>query len=382
MNTVEKYKIAISTIVEKSPDDVFLFWKGRVALFAILKAMGVEAGDEIILPGFTCVVVPNAIKYLNAVPIYVDIKQDTLNPCFESIRDSITSKTKVIIVQNTFGLSSDVDTISEFAKSKGIYTIEDCTHGFGGTYNKRPNGSYCDAAFYSTQWNKPYSTGIGGFAVINNKNLLSSMNIFTDQLTHPTSRDEVSLLILNIAYKLIVHPRVYWLIRDLYRFLSEHGLVIGSSNKTELNSVEIPGNYFKGTSLIQAWLGNRRIKDINKKLVARKELALKYTKFLIDHGKNHVNEQQFPNHSFLKYPLIVKDRDIFQKKANKSNIPLGDWFMSPIHPILSNFDIWGIKLNKIPNAYKISGKIVNLPTEGGDIEKVLKFLSAEKELIV
>jgi len=382
MNIKEKYKTAISDVVKKSPGDVFLFWKGRVALYTILKAIGIKTGDEVILPGFTCVVVPNAIKYLDAIPIYVDIQQDTLNPGYDQIINSVTSRTKAIIVQNTFGLSSDVDRISEFAKQHGIYTIEDCTHGFGGTYNDKPNGSYCDAAFYSTQWNKPYSTGIGGFAVINNMKLLSLMKIYTHDLQRPTLTNEINLLFLNLANKLVLHPWTYWLIRDLYRFLSKHGLVIGSSAKTELSSVEMPDDYLKGTGFVQSWLGNRRVKSIYKKLAGRKEYALKYTRFLIDNGKNHISEEYFINHSFLKYPLIVKDRDIFRKKALKAHIPLDDWFVSPIHPVLGNFKIWCVNLEEIPIAARVSSQIVNLPTEGADIAKVLKFLEAERELIV
>ena len=262
MNIKDKYKNAISDIVEKSANDIFLFWKGRVALFTILKAMGIKTGDEIILPGFTCVVVPNAIKYLGAKPVYVDIKRDSLNPNFEQVINAVNKKTKVIIVQNTFGLSSDVDEISKFAKSQGIYTIEDCTHGFGGTYNDKPNGAYCDAAFYSTQWNKPFSTGIGGFAVINNRNLLQLINNLTNNLVLPTWYDELKLFLLNLAYKITIHPRTYWFIRDLYRFLSKYGLVIGSSEGKEISSLDKPKDYFKGAGVIQAWLGLKRINHL------------------------------------------------------------------------------------------------------------------------
>jgi dTDP-4-amino-4,6-dideoxygalactose transaminase len=310
MNIKDKYKRAISDIVEKSTDNVFLFWKGRVALFTILKAMGIKTGDEIILPGFTCVVVPNAIKYLGAKPVYVDIKQDTLNPTYKQIIDSVTSNTKAIIVQNTFGLSSDVDKISEFAKSQGIYTIEDCTHGFGGTYNGKPNGAYCDAAFYSTQWNKPFSTGIGGFAVINNRKLLPLINNLTRNLLLPTWYDELKLFLLNLAYKITIQPGTYWFIRDLYRFLSKYGLVIGSSEGKEITSLNKPKDYFKGAGVIQAWLGLKRINHIDKNIKKRKENALKYTNFLKTHGKYHVNVRLFINHSFLKYPLLVKERVI------------------------------------------------------------------------
>ncbi len=67
------YKKAIASVLGCSSDNIFLYWKGRVALYAALKAMGVKEGDEIILPAFTCVVVPNSIIYLGAKPVYVDI---------------------------------------------------------------------------------------------------------------------------------------------------------------------------------------------------------------------------------------------------------------------------------------------------------------------
>ena len=128
--------------------------------------MGVKDNDEVILPAFTCVVVPNAIMYLKAKPVYIDINPETYNISIEKIDEAITENTKVIICQNTFGLSSNIEDIIQIAKKNNLFTIEDCTHGFGGYDNGKPNGTYCDAAFYSTQWNKPFSTGIGGFLVV------------------------------------------------------------------------------------------------------------------------------------------------------------------------------------------------------------------------
>ena len=145
------YKKEIASYLNTSEQQIFLYWKGRVALYAILKAMGVGKDDEVILPAFTCVVVANAIIYLGAKPVYVDIDLQTYNARFEDIKKAVTNKTKAIICQNTFGLSSDIEEITKYAKEQTIFTIEDCTHGFGGYYNQKPNGSYCDAAFYSTQ---------------------------------------------------------------------------------------------------------------------------------------------------------------------------------------------------------------------------------------
>ena len=153
----------IAAILDIKNNDVFTYWKGRVALYAYLRALGISDGDEVIIPGLTCVVVPNAIIYTGATPVYADIRMDTLTMDPIAVRQCISRKTKAIIIQNTFGLSADVELLVNMAHELGIAAIEDCTHGFGGYYNGKPNGTIADAAFYSTQWNKPFSTGLGGF---------------------------------------------------------------------------------------------------------------------------------------------------------------------------------------------------------------------------
>ena len=129
--------------------DVFLFWKGRVGLYAILKALDIGPGDEVILPAFTCVVVANAVIYRGATPVYAEIDPKTYNIDPARIEERITEKTKVILAQNTFGLSADLDAIFDVAQAHDLFVIEDCAHGFGGTYKGRLNGTVADAAFFS-----------------------------------------------------------------------------------------------------------------------------------------------------------------------------------------------------------------------------------------
>ena len=112
----KKYKKAIADFLDVDPAQVSLYWRGRVGLYCILKAMEIQPGDEVILPSFTCVVVPSAIKYLGAKPIYTSINPNTYNIDVEKIEEKITEKTKVILAQNTFGLSSDLNPILDIAK--------------------------------------------------------------------------------------------------------------------------------------------------------------------------------------------------------------------------------------------------------------------------
>lgn len=370
--TVENYKSAITEVL--SNDQIWFYWKGRVALFALLKAMKVKETDEVILPGYTCVVVPNAIKYLHAKPVYVDVEKSTMNTTLDRIRGVVTDKTKVIIVQNTFGLSSEVDEIASFAREKNIYTIEDCTHGFGGTFKNRPNGSWCDAAFYSTQWNKPFSTGIGGFCAVNNPEIIPQLERINKELINPSSKDQIVLSALLFAADHFLDSKNYWRLRSLYRFLSKYNLVIGSSQGSELNSIEMPDDYFKGISKVQINKGVANLKSFENIMNKRKKNAMLYSHFLKVHIKYHITQDLFRDHSFLKYPILVKDRKKFDELAIKSNIKLGDWFCSPIYPVMGNWERWELFPDSIPNSIFLSNHIENLPTETDDAENVVRFL--------
>lgn len=379
MSLKRTYKERIARELKAEEQKVFLYWKGRVALFALLRAMGVQSGDEVILPAFTCVAVPNAILYLDAVPKYVDIDPTVLNPSIEHIKAAITTNTKCIIIQNTFGLSYQVEEIVQLAKKHGIFTIEDCTHGFGGTYNGLPNGSYCDAAFFSTQWNKPYSTGIGGFALVNNETLLPAL-VAVNQTLHQPSKSKSALLGLLIKSRpWLMNESNYWFLIRLYRRLSKMGVVVGSSSSTELCSIQLPKNYFSAMSQVQIEAGLKGIDYLSDQLQLRRKNGEQYQAFLTSIDKWHYPEEIIKNHSFLKYPIFVKNRGAFLKKAEYAKIRLNDWFLSPIHPVQEHFELWGLNLNEFPRGRDASAHILNLPTDTLRIHKVLDFLSKNKE---
>ena len=382
-NTLEiKYKSLIANILKVEAKQIFLYWKGRVALFAILNAMGIQKDDEVILPAFTCVVVPNAIKYLGAKPIYVDIDASTYNFDLDQLKSKITDRTKVIICQNTFGLSSNVEKVVAFAKENNIKTIEDCTHGFGGTYKGKPNGSYCDAAFYSTQWNKPYSTGIGGFALVTDPDLKDKLEKVNTDLEPATFKDKISLSTLYFVREKILTDRRYWRMVKLYRWLSKHKLVQGSSSGTEIESTQMPSHYFKGMSTTQMKKGIANLAKLDKMIMIRKANATTYSEYLKSKGKTYVPNEQFKDHSFLKYPFLVKDRETVMRIAEDCKVPLGEWFCSPIHPVHEKFEQWDFCECEFPVATKYSSEMLNLPTDVVDNTYILDFLDKIEDYLL
>jgi len=374
-------KIAERLGVENSK--VHLYWKGRVALYALLKSMGVKAGDEVVMPAFTCVVVPNAVLYMGAKPVYVDINPDTYNMDVSSLEGAITSKTKVILVQNTYGLSTSVREINRIAKDHGVYTIEDCTHGFGGEYEAKPNGTYCDAAFYSTQWNKPYSTGIGGFSLVSNDELIDKLNQVNKSLVEPSFKETFSLRLQLIARNHLLTESNYWRALKFYRYLSSKNLVVGSSSGEEITGIEMPSAFFKACSRLQAKAGVKGLAKLDKTLTRRKFNADVYTKFLKENNKNHVQSELHKNHSFLKYPVRVNDRAKFMQLAEESQIMLGDWFTSPLHPVENHLSQWEFEPSQYPQGVKAAKEVVNLMTELNEksTHNVIAFLKANIDLI-
>ncbi len=244
-----------------------------------------------------------------------------------------------------------------------------------------PNGYYCDAAFYSTQWNKPFSTGIGGFLVVNNFELIDKVTAQEKQKVKPKFIEKSILRFLITFRKYFINKYTQSILVDIFRLLSKHNIVIGSNQGNELSGTEKPDDYFKDISDVQVKSGLKQIKNLEYLNKLRKKNAEKYSNYLRAKGKTYVSKNLFNDHIFLKYPLLVKDREHFFKLAQKKNITLGDWFLSPLHPIQGNLEPWFFDEDKFPNAVHIAKKMVNLPTEVENIEDVVEFLSKNLNFI-
>src|SRR3972149_5387123 len=103
------------------------FNSGRSALLAILRAFGVGAGDEVIVQAFTCVAVPNSVRWAGATPVFTDV-DETLNLDTVDCARKITKRTKAIIVQHTFGVPAAMDAIVSLGRKHNLVIIDDCRH--------------------------------------------------------------------------------------------------------------------------------------------------------------------------------------------------------------------------------------------------------------
>jgi len=153
---------------------------GTVAIHLALLAVGIEPGDEVIVPDFTFAATANAVLHANAKPVIVDI--DPITWCIDpiEIEKAITPKTKAIIPVHVYGQPCDMDSIMAIAKKYNLKVIEDCAEAHGAKYKGKVVGSFGDVSCYSFFGNKILTTGEGGMCVTNSESINDMMRVLRD----------------------------------------------------------------------------------------------------------------------------------------------------------------------------------------------------------
>ena len=144
---------------------------GTVAIHLALATLGLEPGDEVIVPTFTMIATINAVAYCGATPVLVDCEPDYWQMDVAQVAAKITPRTKAIIPVHIYGHPVDMDPLMELARRHGIVVIEDAAEAHGAEYKGRRAGSLGDAASFSFYGNKIITTGEGGMITTDNREI-------------------------------------------------------------------------------------------------------------------------------------------------------------------------------------------------------------------
>jgi len=334
----------------------FAFMGGRVALSACIYALDLKADDEVILPGYTCVVVPNAFHFAGVKTVYSDIELDTYGLDAYLIKDKITPKVKAILLHHLYGLvCRDYEKIIEIAREHGLYVIEDCAQSTGAIFKNRKIGALGDVAIYSSEQSKIFTTIQGGVATTNDELLAERLREYYDQANYPDAElidKQLHCVIIN--YHFYKDSQRWWkgeLIRNKYR-----DKIIISTTKEEEQGMK-PSYYgCKMPSPIAA-IGLNQLKKIDNYNEKRRQNAKKWDSWCETHGykKPFIAPNSTP--VYLRYPVMVepyKKKDT-QWGYKELGVSLGVWFVSNIHPV-----DWPV--NGCPRADMAVKQCVNFPT--------------------
>jgi perosamine synthetase len=174
---------------------------GTAGLHLALLALGLGEGDEVIVPSFTFIAVANAVRYVRATPVFVDVDPETLNADPAHIEAAITLKTRAIIVVHTFGYPAEMTPILALARRHNLRIIEDACEALGSTYNGQPAGCFGDIGVFAFYPNKQITTGEGGMIVTREPALAREMRALRNHGRYDTD-DWLQHSILGYNYRL------------------------------------------------------------------------------------------------------------------------------------------------------------------------------------
>lgn len=329
------------------------FGSGRMALYALLEALDIGEGDEVILPSYTCVVVANSIIYRGAIPIYVDVDENNFNIDISKIEPAISNKTKAILAQHTFGFACEVEQILNLAKKYNICVIEDCAHSLGGSFQGKPLGSFGHASFFSTDHSKITSTFLGGMVTTKDEELAE--RLLNIQLRTPflSVINHLRLVLGFILEFPLSSYKSYWLGKLILGILNR--LKITFFFRDEARRAFVNKYKIVRLSSYQAQLGISQLQQLDQNISFRRNTYKKIADIL------NFSQPGWEESACLRFSFKVNDRLIFNALFQK-NWELGYWFTNILHGAMFDLESYGYTEGSCTSAEVLSQTLVNFPT--------------------
>jgi dTDP-4-amino-4,6-dideoxygalactose transaminase len=256
---------------------------GTDALHLALLAAGIQPGDEVITSAFTFIATAEAIRYLGAIPVFVDIQPHSLNLDPQLVSAAITPRTRAILPVHLFGQAADMDEILALAEQHGLLVIEDCAQSFGSRYRSRMTGSMGCA---------------GAFSFFPSKNL----GCYGDGGMITTDDDAIAAQI---------------------KMLRNHG----SSRQYHHDVI----GYNSRLDELQAVVLRIKLKHIDEYNRERLRVARQYNRLLADSRFKTPAIPEDRDHVFHQYTMLCDDRDALRETILAADIACAVYYPVPLH---------------------------------------------------
>jgi len=315
------------------------------ALHLSLLAIGINPGDEVIVPTMTFTSTASVVIHAGGVPVFADCEKDTMNIDPDDIERKITAKTKAIIPVHFAGRPCNMGVIMDIARKHKLKVIEDCAHAIEAEYHGQKTGTFGDLGCFSFYVTKNIVTGEGGMVITDNKDYA----------------DKIKILGLHGMTK------------DAWKRFSDEGY--------KHYQIVYPG-YKYNMMDIQAAIGIHQLPRIDKYWKRRQEIWDRYN----EEFRNLPVFTPAPiepdtKHAYHLYTLLLDidnlkiTRDQFLDEMTKHNIGVGVHYIAlHLHPYYQ--ETFGYKKGDFPNAEWISERTVSLPLSAklteNDVEDVNK----------
>ncbi len=346
----------------------FSFNSGRSSLMAILKALALPAGSQILLQAFTCNAAVNPIIWSGLKPVFVDCDEKTFNLCPDDLKKKINSDCRAVIVQHTFGLPAELDEIIKICREHDLILIEDCAHSLGARYRGRKVGTFGRVSFFSFSRDKIISSIYGGLVATDDEKIASRLKEIQADYAYPSAAWTMQQLL---------HPWLMnWLILPTYSIVGKYLLVFLQQIRALSKAVHYkekkgrqPSYFPKKMPAALACLALNQFKKMEKFNTHRQKIAAFYRQKLAHLPFCLPIDQE---QAYLRFSLKhEKAREII-RQAWQKNILIGDWYDRPIGPYDTRLDKMQYLPGSCPTAEYLSKITFNLPTHINISEKEAK----------
>ena len=214
-NAVEVFEREFAQLFETKYALTFCY--GRSGLYALFKALGLQ-NAEIIVPAYTCVVVPHAVVLSGNIPVFVDCAPGSFNMDMEALERAVTSNTRAIIPTHLFGYPMDVERVNEIAQSQkqSIYVIQDCAHSFGARWKGELVNKTGDAAIFGSNISKILSSIFGGIVTTDDEEIYQRLRDYRDShFKQPRWTKSIKRLLYLLSTYITFRPVFYGFVTSL-----------------------------------------------------------------------------------------------------------------------------------------------------------------------
>ena len=348
------------------------FAAARMGFYSLMKVLNIGKGDEVIIQGHTCSVMPNAIFRIGAKPVYADIDHNTFGSSASKIKNLISSKTKMIIAQHSFGIPCNIEPIVKLAKAKEIFLLEDCAITFDSKINNVEVGNFGDASLFSFDHSKPINTLIGGIIYTRNNqiyNLIKDLQNNSEELSY---KKQISI------WKQIIFERNYYNSQKYGR-----SFIINKINKalfhrknpffTDDNSKSVFSNYPYPAKMpiFLTKLGLYELERWKFEKKRRQNLLIQFLDFFKLNGLDDFLPSSYYNSKLEIIPLRFVYTHPYADKIKKKLSSYLDinwfWFQMPIIECTNPSDLDYLN-GSCPISEKVCKEIINIPCVQNDFD--------------
>jgi perosamine synthetase len=365
---IEKYETSYSALV--GDGNGISFAAGRMAFFMLMKSLGIGPGDEVIMLGFTCSVMPNAVLRIGANPVFTDLDPETFGSDPGSIESKITSRTKIVVAQHSFGIPCKINEIKQICTKHNLFLFEDCAITLDSSIDGTRVGNFGDAALFSTDHSKPINTILGGLLYTRDKDLYQKIKNETQDILHLDFNHQKNLFKQFLFERKYFTPSKYAKVKAHNYFKEIKNKINGKGTQVFLEedyvspvfqerSYPYPAKY----PSFLAKIGLHELKRWEKTREHRKSIQKEYLNILNDLSLNKYIPDSYSDNSLdivpLRFVLTLPRVNILKKIISKHIDIKWNWFDDPI--VIPREGDKSIKCKNCLYTDKVCNQIINWP---------------------